>query len=198
MYFNGRFFKVRMKKMLSEERKIQINQVVEDLSRKHNELNVPVFDIIKFLKEKEGFAVASKIMDKDTTGILIIDDNEIIPESQSHKLIVINSRLQDKDDFIQRRRFIIGHEYGHSILHKKDSKQYAHRDTSNKDDEIEQEADYFARCLLMPESIMKAILSISFIEILPLKEKAIIISRIFNVTINKATQRLKEDFGYNG
>lgn len=179
--------------MPSEERRREIEDIVSSIILNHTELNVPAFDIIKYLKEKEGFAIASKPMIDDTTGMLFVNDEEFVDDTDTHKLIVINSLLKEQGNFIQRRRFIIAHEFGHYVLHKKDAIQYAHRDTSNKDALEEKEADYFARCLLMPKDIIDVLLEIKFIKDSSEENKISLISRIFNVTRKKAKQRIKED-----
>ncbi len=182
------------KKVPAKERREAIEFEVEKMQKEQQVLHEPAFDIIKFLQSK-GFSIATKIMEEDTTGMLFVDDEEFIPNTSTHKLIVINSLLQNKSNYIQRRRFIIAHEYAHYILHKKDQIQFAHRDTSKKDTDQEKEADFFARCLLMPNDLIKQLLEMSFVEKLSLDSKVMLVSRVFNVTVKKADQRLKEDFG---
>lgn len=184
--------------MPTAERKAEIVKVVDDIVLKNKELSSPAFDIVKYLKEKEDFAIASKPMVDDTTGMLFVDDDEFISDTDTHKLIVINSLLKEQSNFIQRRRFIIAHEFAHYILHKKDTKQYAHRDTSKKDTQEEKEADFFARCFLMPKDIIDVLLNIDFVKESSHEAKVALISRIFNVTKKKAKQRLEEDLCYNG
>lgn len=183
--------------MPRKERKVEIEQIINDLSNKHKEFTIPAFDIIKLLKEKEGFAIGTKVMTDDTTGMLIVDDENWIEDAQTHRLIVVNALLQEQKDFIQRRRFIIAHEYAHFILHKKETKQFAHRDTSRKLSEEEKEADYFARCLLMPETALRSLLNLDFVKGLSFTTKIMLVSRFFNVTQNKAIQRVKEDLCIN-
>ena len=132
-------------------------------------------------------------MEENTTGILLINDDEFVPNTNKHKLIAINSLLRNQPNFSQRRRFIVAHEYGHSILHKANKTQYAHRDTNNKNAPQEKEADYFARCLLMPKHIIEDVLSVKSIQDLLPNDKIMYVSRAFNVTPNKARQRLSED-----
>lgn len=182
--------------MPEERRKAEINAVVEDVLSKNKILTNPAFDIVKFLKENEGFAIASKPMADDTTGMLFVDDENFVSDTETHKLIVINSMLTEQPDFVQRRRFIIAHEYAHYKLHKNNTSQYAHRDTSKKDTLEEKEADYFARCLLMPKHIIDVILDIDFVKKSSYDSKIALIARIFNVTKKKVKQRLEEDLGY--
>lgn len=182
--------------MPSETRKKEISQIVDGLLTKNPDLCFPGFDIVKFLKEKEDFSVASNSLQGDTTGMLFVDDENYVPDTSTHKLIVINSSLQEQPNFVQRRRFIIAHEYAHYILHKNRSVQYAHRDTSKREAPEEKEADFFARCLLMPEKMIKPFLEFDPIKSVSWDNKVSLVSRLFNVTKKKAEQRLREDLCY--
>ncbi len=57
-----------------------------------------------------------------------------------------------------RMRFTIAHELGHYILHPKDDVTIDYRDKeySNQKPKKEKQADFFAACLLMPESFVKS------------------------------------------
>lgn len=183
--------------MLTEQKKEEINNVIHALQRQYPELTVPAFDITSFLITNESFSIATMYIDDDTTGMLIVDDDNHIQNTTTHRLIIINGMLQEKPDYIQRRRFITAHEYGHFSLHKKESKQYAHRDTQSKEKPEEIEAEYFARCLLMPEKTIKELLNLKTIQELGLREKINTVARMFNVTTSKAQQRLQNDFGFS-
>ena len=187
-----RFFKEWNKEMPSVERKAEIKQVVDALVSKNSELQFPGFDIVKYLKAQD-FSVASNVLDSDTTGMLFVDDENFVPDTETHRLIVVNSLLQEQANFIQRRRFIVAHEYAHFVLHKNKSRQYAHRDTSKREKAEEKEADYFARCLLMPEDWVRAFLNLLQPDGTTWENKVSLVSRVFNVTKKKAEQRLKED-----
>ena len=178
--------------MPSVERKAEIKQVVDALVSKNSELQFPGFDIVKYLKAQD-FSVASNVLDSDTTGMLFVDDENFVPDTETHRLIVVNSLLQEQANFIQRRRFIVAHEYAHFVLHKNKSRQYAHRDTSKREKAEEKEADYFARCLLMPEDWVRAFLNLLQPDGTTWENKVSLVSRVFNVTKKKAEQRLKED-----
>lgn len=187
-----RFFMEWNKEMPSVEQKAEIKQVVKALVNENSELQFPGFDIVKYLKAQD-FSVASNVLDSDTTGMLFVDDENFVPDTETHRLIVVNSLLQEQANFIQRRRFIVAHEYAHFVLHKNESRQYAHRDTSKREKAEEKEADYFARCLLMPEESVKAVLSLPQMKETTWENKVSLVSRVFNVTKKKAEQRLKED-----
>lgn len=188
-----RNFKQRSKAVPTENRKKEIENVVLRILEQNEELNTPAFDIVRYLKEKEQFDIASKPMIDDTTGMLFVDDDNYISDTNAHRLIVINSLLREQNNFVQRRRFIIAHEYGHFVLHKSDAKQYAHRDTSRREALEEKEADYFARCLLMPRNIIDILLNIDYVKEMPYEVRISLIARIFNVTPKKVKQRLEED-----
>ena len=172
-------------------RREEIESIV-DQKIKENELDKPGFDLIKFLKEKDGFEIVLQNMPDDTTGLIIINDNEKIQGTNTNRLIAINNSLQTDPNYIQRRRFIIAHEYAHSQLHKNDSVLFAHRDTCKRETPQEQEADFFARCLLMPRKLVEEVLEGVADERLSDNEKAKYIASIFNVTEKKAKVRIKE------
>lgn len=177
--------------VIKKERKEEIEHIVDSKIAEHN-LLVPRFDLIKFLKEKEGFEIVLQNMPDDTTGLIIINDNEKIQGTDTHKLIAVNNGLQTDLNYIQRRRFIIAHEYAHSNLHKNESVLFAHRDTCKRETEEEQEADFFARCLLMPRKLVNEVLESISSEKLSDNEKAKYVAEIFNVTEKKARVRIKE------
>ncbi len=176
---------------LTNERKQEIENIVD---RKINEagLNVPRFDLIRFLKEREGFEIVLQYMPNDTTGLILINDTDNIGSTSFQKIIAVNANLQRDPNYIQRRRFIIAHEYAHSQLHKKESVLFAHRDTHKRDALEEQEADFFARCLLMPRRLMEEVTSSITYQSMNETEKISYIREFFNVTEKKARQRLKE------
>lgn len=149
---------------ISEERLQEIENLVNGILTKNN--LIPRFDLTQFLIQC-GYQLVQQELDDDTTGMLFIDDNNFIPGTCSHKLIVINSNLQKEENFMQRRRYIAAHEFAHELLHKKENTQYAHRDYSKKETIEEQEADYFARCLLMPKNYIEEILSLKIFKEAP-------------------------------
>lgn len=182
--------------MPSKERRNEIEEKVNDILRE-NGLHFPSFDLIQFLTAKKNFQIGLQDMDSNTTGILLIDDDNFIPRTKTHRLIAINTNLLNQPNFRERRRFITAHEYGHSVLHKPNGHtQYAHRDTDKKETPQEREADFFARCLLMPRDLVDALLSLDFIKGATIDDKAILVSKVFTVTFKKAMQRLKEDLNY--
>ena len=173
------------------ERKKKIEDIVNNKIREYN-LSIPRFDLIKFLKEQEGFEIVLIPMPDDTTGLILMNDNEKIGNTNLNKLIAVNANLQRDPNYIQRRRFIIAHEYAHSQLHKQNSILFAHRDTHKKDTVEEQEADFFARCLLMPQKLINEVMNSETYKKISESGRISYICEIFNVTEKKAKQRLKE------
>lgn len=178
--------------MLTSERKKEIEDEANRVISTYG-LNKPGFDLTAFLVLKEGFKVGMQDLDKDTTGLLLVNEHEFIRDTQAHNLIVINSTIAGGVDFLKRRRYIAAHEYGHYVLHKKGDEIYAHRDYKEKDTLLEKEADYFARCLLMPRELIEKTLSLFDMKAADIEEIIALIARTFNVTEKKARIRLTED-----
>lgn len=188
---NERITKKMNEIAITSKRREEIERIVDEKITEHD-LLVPRFDLIKFLKEKENFEIVLQNMPDDTTGLIIINDNEVIEGTDFKKLIAVNINLQRDPNYIQRRRFIIAHEYAHSQLHKHESVLFAHRDTHRRETEAEQEADFFARCLLMPRKLMYEVTNSDDYKKLTDGGRVAYIAKIFNVTEKKAKQRLKE------
>ena len=178
--------------MLKEERKKEIEGIVDRIISEH-QLGRPGFDLVAFLTKEEQFKVGMRKLDKDTTGLLLVNEKKSISDTDAHRLIVINSRLGEEPNFYERRRFIAAHEYAHFILHNDGNEIFAHRDYSEKEELLEEESDYFARCLLMPRHLVKNVIELWGIEDASIDEKASILSEIFKVTKKKTRQRLTED-----
>ena len=179
------------------DRNREIEAIVDEII-KTNSLNRPGFDLTSFLRQKEQFEIGlQNLEDDDTTGLLLVNEQETIANTHTHRLIIINSRLVFQKNYFQRRRFIIAHEYGHFKLHMNGEEIYAHRDYSMRKAPIEKEADFFARCLLMPRELVHNTLSPNVVGSSNLKEKIALIARTFNVTEKKARQRLLEDLAIN-
>ena len=179
--------------MPNPERKQEIETLVNKFIDE-NKLNAPGFDLIKFLTQKYDFKIGAQNLDENTTGILLVDDDEFIPNTDTHRLISVNRDLGVDDEYIYnlKKRFIVAHEFAHFMLHKKEHTQFAHRDTDKKNSPEEREADYYARCLLMPCRLVSNILDVDGIREQSLCDKASIISRLFAVTITKAKTRIEE------
>lgn len=174
-------------------RRQEIESIVNDLIDKNN-LSVPGFDLTKFLIKEYDFKIGAQDLGKNTTGILLVDDDAYIPNTDTNRLISVNRDLSVDDEYIYnlKKRFIIAHEFAHFVLHKKNNTQFAHRNIDKKDSANEKEAEYFARCLLMPKTLMTNVLDVDGIKDQSLCDKASMISRLFSVTLSKAKARIQE------
>ena len=90
-----------------------------------------------------GFFVGTAKMPKNEQGFIAIDNENKI------KAIGLNESCGG-----DMKRFVLAHELGHFFLHAGDSAVYLRVEKENKED-IEQEADLFAACLLMPKEVFK-------------------------------------------
>ncbi len=179
--------------MPDSARRQEIESVVNEVITQ-NDLGAPGFDLTKFLTKEYDFKIGAQDLDKNTTGILLVDDDEFIPDTDTHRLISVNRDLGVDDEYIYnlKKRFIVAHEFAHFVLHKNEHTQFAHRDTDKKNTPEEREADYFARCLLMPRKLVSDILDVEGIKEQSLCDKASMISRLFSVTLTKAKTRIEE------
>lgn len=184
-------FKRKESIMPTTERKKQIEEKVNGIISEYG-LTKPGFNLIGFLTQQQGFKVGIQDLDNDTTGMLLVNEKESITDTGCNRLIVINSSLERDPEYLQKRRFITAHEYGHYVLHKSSNEIYAHRDTASKNALLEKEADYFARCLLMPEKLVQEIYAIWDLDNASDEERIAVIARVFNVSQKKAKLRLSE------
>ena len=91
--------------MPSKERKQQIEKVVDGIINTYG-LSKPGFNLIRFLTRQQGFKVGTQELDNDTTGLLLVNEQEPITDTGCHRLIVINSSLEQDPEYLQKRRFI--------------------------------------------------------------------------------------------
>ena len=103
-------------------------------------------DVVQ-LAESMGFVVGNAKMKKEEDGfILVNNDTQEILGVKTQKLIGVN---RERDLFT--KRFIIAHELGHYILHSKNKSIFAQREQTHGRTSEENDVDFFAACLLMPE-----------------------------------------------
>jgi len=140
----------------------------------------PGFDVEELLEEM-GIKYKAESLSNSISAVLIIKSGK--------KLVTVNSNHPTT-----RQRFSISHELGHLFLdHKKnfdlnEQSKIFYRDTVSSlgidTDEIE--ANYFAACLLMPESEIKS----NVIEFLSFEENVEMLSDKFVVSAAAMTLRL--------
>lgn len=186
--------------MLTKERMAEIEAQATNIRDEYN-LGTSL-DLIEFLTEQQGYEIQLRQINDNTTGLLFINELEKVEQSDSHNVIVINANLLKDSLFKQKRRFICAHEYGHAVLHKGNAQVFARRDTNEKNSKEEQEAEYFAYCLLLPKELIDMLMTDDDLNkmIGSIKEEQHIttgevIARLFNVTPKKANERLKQ-LGY--
>lgn len=178
---------------LNADKKIIIDKKIEQLRKNYPELDSAGFDLISFLEKYYKFIIVEVPLNDDTTGMIAVDDINLLnfKKYETHRIIIINSELHKKYSYIQKRRFIIAHEFGHFVLHKEDSQvQLAKRDTEHFNNAEELEAEYFARSILMPEEKVKQLMNL--FPNASISDKVNEVMRMFNVTENKARYRLQE------
>lgn len=174
---------------LPSERIGEIESLAEEMLKNHwnKKLPVNIEDIARFQK----FDVQSReFPDPDDSGFILVDDDTYIGETGFHRIIAVNSALSE-----ERARFVVAHELGHFTLHRQpDEPLYAHKESREEEDitpEMEQEADLFARALLMSRQLMRNAFQI-YKEKAPVDSIVYFISRIFGVTEKKAAIRIQE------
>lgn len=107
-------------------------------------------DIVEIAR-KYGFKILTTKMTDNTDGFIIINPrNNIIFNIPGDRFIGFNSEKS-----VEQKRFIIAHELGHYFLHymdaNRDGEMFAKRENIKGRNEDEQDVDYFAACVLMPQ-----------------------------------------------
>lgn len=150
-------------------------------------------DIIGIAKGLD-FSVGNVTLSDEEDGFIFVNEgNKIFPNLPGNKLIGVNSNLS-----LQWKRFVIAHELGHYFLHYIDNAveykgMYAHRENLKGKGPKEQEADYFAACLLMPKDLfLKKYTQFSNGSKLSNSEIALLLAKEFIVTPVMAGRRIEE------
>lgn len=182
----------RYQEKIDNKRKKEIDNKVNEI---RNTFQLPLIDLnlSEFLCTKEQFFIGTCTLEDNTTGMLIVDDHKSILDTKKNRVIILNDSRIQEEDFPQRARFITAHEYAHFVLHKHNESQIAFRDDGIYYNRQEQEAEYFARSLLMPEDVIRLIFPKIAISLT--NQLVSYIAKLFNVTPKKAKQRLLE-LGY--
>lgn len=147
---------------------------------------VNVVDFVQHL----GFIVGNAQLDDSEDGFLAIQISNMAKngdEMSSDKVIGVNSKRS-----LDWKRFIIAHEFAHSVLHYKTGQIYLHRENKKGKDSEENDADYFAAALLMPKE--------SFLRLYTQFEKnglnknaiCLQLASIFKVPLDSVSRRISE------
>jgi len=171
-----------LKRVISNERRTQIENEANNILTQHNLMKVPVDPVA--LANKLGIKVKNAVFSDDNISGLIAKRGTSI------------TLLVNQNDPPTRKKFTIAHELGHHFLHLMSQEgEFVDRienvdflreefldETSSPERKKEVEANYFAAALLMPR---------------PLFEKAIEIShdqeslaRMFNVSLTAVENRM--------
>lgn len=180
--------------ILTKDRMLEIEALADNITKNLDFNKSPFVDITSLVK-RDGFTVIPKLLDIDTTGILRVDESQ---EKNPIKDIVVNTEFEnpigEEDVIFKKSRFITAHEYAHYKLHMPSNRNYyAHRDSSKRNTLQEQEADFYARSLLMPRKEFSIYYSIA--QEVGGNDKNFIIkslSKLFGVTTKKIRERISD------
>lgn len=139
---------------LNELEKQEIEDLVKPLLEQYGYSfeNDTYVDIVSFVRNL-GFLVGTATLPSNEDGFILIQPNKLIDKNKninSDKIIGVNSEAS-----FDWKRFVIAHEFAHSILHYKEGTIYLHRENKKGKSEQENDADYFAAALLMPKDSFK-------------------------------------------
>lgn len=134
--------------MLTAERKNEIEMVVNQVLAKYNITKCPAKELMRIMQNEQIHFYKKPVEDINFDGLLTKNINDEF-------CIYINTRI----DYSPRHNFTIAHELGHYFLRHElqngslicDRCSISEDITDNND--IEQEANYFAASLLMPKEM---------------------------------------------
>lgn len=132
---------------VNDMKKSEIEKLVSGLLKQYgyNEKEDDYLDIVTFTRSL-GFNVGNAKLDANEDGFIMIRPSSAEREDDlGDKVIAVN-----RDRTFDWKRFIIAHEFAHSVLHYKVGDLYLHRENKKGKNETENDADYFAAALLMP------------------------------------------------
>lgn len=164
----------------------EIKDKVDEVFNETRLISTPV-EIIS-MASFYGFSVYELEMDRNTSGMIIVNDGPI-KAFHTDKIIAVNSAHPST-----RKRFTVAHELGHYILQDRPKKCFAHRDSDENYDSQERDADSFASALLMPEDDIQGFVK-SYRKSVIDDEASVLISRVaqkYNVSGKAAQVRLKK------
>ena len=131
--------------MEKKEREVKAKQLLDTYG-----MNSDCSIDIVLLARNMGFSVLNANLEPDEDGFIIVNENiKKLPNVGTNKVIAVNARRDYED-----KRFIIAHEIGHYVF-REEKVVFAHRENSHGRSERENDLDYFAACLLMPEEAFK-------------------------------------------
>lgn len=137
-----------------------------------------------------GFVVGNAQLDDAEDGFLVIQKSNMAKngfEVSNEKIIGVNAKRS-----LDWKRFIIAHEFAHSVLHYKTGEIYLHRENKKGKCDEENAADYFAAALLMPKKSFERLYR--QFEVNGLNNTAICLqlASIFKVPLDSVSRRVGE------
>ena len=197
-YVCQRLFRVRRNQkevigvgMLTDMEKKAIREKAETLLKKYGDVYDGEYVRIVKLSKHEGFTVGKAVLAEGLEGIIAVDKQKDSLLGTGTNMVIAVDHEMEKN----QQRFTIAHELGHYILRKDpDAPVFAHRETTHGKNEEEDDADYFAACLLMPKKGFKAALDYyrEMNENAPDYTLAALLSKQFMVPELAALRRISE------
>lgn len=173
--------------ILNDQRNIEIENTVKNIMQMHSvNLSKPI-DIVAFVREF-GFVVTSLDLPETEDGFVVVDDEDNnLFGLNSNKVIGVN-----KNRTVEEQRFIVAHELGHFVLQGQDKTLFAHRENKKGKNQEENDADYFAACILMYKDLFVEIYNFSERITSKLEEKISFLARYFKVPEQSVIRRFTE------
>ena len=141
---------MRLSAMEKKQIEIQVAALLEEYG--YNPDKDDYVNIVDFVQHL-GFIVGNAKLDDAEDGFLAIQTSDMAKDgdgTSNDKIIGVNAKRS-----LDWKRFIIAHEFAHSVLHYKTGEIYLHRESKKGKGEEENAADYFAAALLMPKESFK-------------------------------------------
>ncbi len=135
-------------------------------------------DVVAFVRSK-GFMVGNADLDDTEDGFIIVGE-------KFGRIIGVNDNRP-----IEWKRFVIGHEFGHFVLSEKKENLFLHRENIKGKNEEENDADYFAAALLMPEESFKRTYS-EFESKMTMRELVSYLAKEYCVSEESVQRRIEE------
>ncbi len=133
--------------MITYQRQLEIQSMVNSLLKTHNLLTPPIslFNIVR--------AENITYYEENLASLGMDNADAFLYRDSQKKVIVINT---NEHLFEVKKRFSLAHELGHLFLHTREGQQYIeYRNGIYKDPIKEEEANFFAACILMPTHLVE-------------------------------------------
>ena len=150
--------------------------------------------VFKIAKALEFEIVYGKFKQENVYGVMWDGDEPLdVGGRKLYRAILLN-----KQDSIERQAFTVAHELGHFMLHCQDDRNFYERyhggaEQTESEKMIEDQADFFAANLLLPQNLIKAY--IAQYSFLPKTELVTKICKDFLVEKDTVLKRF-EELGY--